>query len=158
MSWISKEFNEAKVSRAISNAREEALYAQVALELSQGEIRAGLWAKALSVAEGDEGKAKARYLSLRVEQIQIQLGAANAIEHEFSMHTPAGMQPAEKATRHGDPTASAQALITAGCRVRRISASEWEILHSSGVTEVARSPEALQDIANRSIGSGPGAA
>lgn len=70
---------EATISKARANAHEEALYAQAALEVAQGDVRPGLWAKATAEADGDERKAQARYLGLRVEQMELQLRAAEEI-------------------------------------------------------------------------------
>ena len=65
---------------------EEALYEQVALELSAGNIRQGVWLKALADNEGDELKAKAAYTKMRVSQLVNEINKAaqqqtNAIIH-----------------------------------------------------------------------------
>jgi TPR repeat protein len=49
---------------------EEQLYSQVATEMNNKDIKAGLWAKATVDAEGDEGKTKAFYIKYRVQNIQ----------------------------------------------------------------------------------------
>lgn len=79
MKWLKDKIGQGKVAKALANASEEALYAQAAVEVAEGSIRAGLWAKALSAADGDERKAKARYIGLRVEQLELQLSAAGEI-------------------------------------------------------------------------------
>ena len=76
MRWLMNKLGQTRISRAIENAEEESLYAQAALEVSRGDIRPGLWAKAIAAADGDERKAQARYLGFRVEQLQLQLSAA----------------------------------------------------------------------------------
>ena len=76
MKWLKDKLGQTRISRAIENAAEESLYAQAALEVSRGDIRPGLWAKAKAAADGDERKAQARYLGFRVEQLQLQLSAA----------------------------------------------------------------------------------
>lgn len=48
---------------------EEQIYAQVVDELSKGQRRDGLWAKALSDSDGDETRAKALYIKYRVQSI-----------------------------------------------------------------------------------------
>jgi hypothetical protein len=60
-------FSSAKAKLAASKLAEEQLYAQAAEEVASGQIRQGLWAKALAEADGDETAAKGRYLKLRVE-------------------------------------------------------------------------------------------
>jgi hypothetical protein len=59
---------------------EEALYAAVGEELRQGNIRQGLWAKALAEEGYDKQKAKARYLKLRVRSLRKEI--ADAAYHE----------------------------------------------------------------------------
>jgi hypothetical protein len=76
LKWLKNKLGEVTISRALANAQEEALYARAALEVAKGDIRPGLWAKATAAADGDERKAEARYLGLRVEQLQLQLSAA----------------------------------------------------------------------------------
>ena len=66
-----KEGKEGLVRRAKSaSIPEEELYAQVYEEVSRDEIQRGIWARAWSEAEGDEQRAKARYLKLRVDQLR----------------------------------------------------------------------------------------
>lgn len=52
---------------------EERLYEQVYEEVSNNQIRTGLWAKALSESYGDEYAAKSIYIKLRVESIKDEL-------------------------------------------------------------------------------------
>lgn len=73
--WLRNKLGQAKISKALANAEEEALYAQAASEVAEGDIRPGLWAKATAAVDGDEKKARARYISLRVEQLQFQVNA-----------------------------------------------------------------------------------
>ena len=55
---------------------EEMLYAVAAEELDQGTQRSGLMARAFADAEGDEQKAKAFYLRLRVKQLKAEFQEA----------------------------------------------------------------------------------
>ena len=59
---------------------EETLYAAVGEEIRRGEIRQGLWAKALSEEGYDEQRARARYLKLRVRSLRKEI--AEAAYHE----------------------------------------------------------------------------
>lgn len=52
---------------------EEALYEQVASEISGGQIRQGLWLKATVESDGDDFKARAIYTRYRVEQLAGEL-------------------------------------------------------------------------------------
>lgn len=60
-------FSSAKAKLAASKLAEEQLYALAAEEVACGQIRQGLWAKAIAETGGDDAAAKARYLKLRVE-------------------------------------------------------------------------------------------
>lgn len=59
------------------NLNEEFFFGSAAQEVSNGVISRGLYAKALSECQGNEVAAKARYLQLRVEQMQSELRARN---------------------------------------------------------------------------------
>ena len=48
---------------------DERYYDMVLEELKRGEKREGLWLKALTVADGDQTKAKTEYVRLRVAQL-----------------------------------------------------------------------------------------
>lgn len=55
---------------AANSIPDEAYFEMAGEELSRGAIRRGLWIKALSEAMGDERKANAIYLRLRVESMK----------------------------------------------------------------------------------------
>lgn len=70
--WISG-LHSAKLIKATLAARsipDEAYFEMAGEELARGSIRKGLWVKALSEALGDEKKAHAIYLRLRVESMR----------------------------------------------------------------------------------------
>ena len=48
---------------------EEALYTQVAQEVSEGKVQKGLWLKATLESDGDDFEAKKLYTALRIRQI-----------------------------------------------------------------------------------------
>jgi hypothetical protein len=48
---------------------DEVLYERVSREMADGDIKEGMWTKAYANAMGDEGKAKALYIRMRVEQL-----------------------------------------------------------------------------------------
>ena len=62
-----------KKSRISSRLVEEELYAEALRELEQGIRRDGLWAKAFAKSEGNEEKAKALYIELRVQAYRDEL-------------------------------------------------------------------------------------
>lgn len=61
----------AKLAVAKTGA-DEVIYEAVMKELEGSEKRGGVWAKALAEADGDESKAKARYIQYRVRQIKVE--------------------------------------------------------------------------------------
>ena len=59
---------------------EEQIYAQVYEEISKGEKREGLWAKALAGSEGGgEAKAKSLYIKYRVQSLKDEANVAEAV-------------------------------------------------------------------------------
>ncbi len=48
---------------------DEALYLKATNEVESGKNDAALWAKALTLAEGNQEKAKYQYIKLRVDQL-----------------------------------------------------------------------------------------
>jgi hypothetical protein len=56
---------------------DEVFYDRVATELANGEIRAGLWAKALEKARGRTDAARAAYIRLRVRQLKAEEASAS---------------------------------------------------------------------------------
>ena len=75
-------FSSAKAKLAASKLAEEQLYAQAAEEVASGQIRQGLWAKALAEADGDETAAKGRYLKLRVEIMRAEAEVLDYVAKE----------------------------------------------------------------------------
>lgn len=75
-------FDKVKLSNAESRLIEEQYYEAVVDELQQGNKRAGLWAKSLANAEGSEDKAKALYISYRVQSIKDEIEVSESIKRE----------------------------------------------------------------------------
>ena len=66
-------FSATKIAKAQIAARkisDEDYFEMAAKEVQNGQIRPGLWAKAWSEASGDDQKAKALYLKLRVTSMK----------------------------------------------------------------------------------------
>ena len=63
-------FDDILRKNADDRLAEEMLYAEAIREIEQGVRRDGLWGKALADSEGDEKKAKALYLKLRVKTLK----------------------------------------------------------------------------------------
>ena len=135
---------------APNSLTEEALWANALSELEGDERRMGLWAKCFSVANGNESQAKASYLRERVNQL--------LEEQSVETRPPSVAKPIHTASRGAadialdqnlatemdSPEECKRQLVALGCKVSHPSDGVWEILHPSGVTSYARSPEALQ--------------
>ena len=78
-------FSSAKAKLAASELAEEQLYVEAAEEVASGQIRQGLWVKAIAETGGDEAAAKAYYLKLRVEIMR-----AEAVVTDYAMKQAAG--------------------------------------------------------------------
>ena len=72
-------FSKVKTNRSISRLEEERLYEYALTEVEGGEIRKGIWAKALSQSKGDDAAAKALYLEMRVQSIIDEGRVADAL-------------------------------------------------------------------------------
>jgi|TARA_R110000787_G_scaffold13751_5_gene42861 hypothetical protein len=77
-------FDKFKTQSIGARLIEEKLYEVVANELQNGVRRNGLWAKALAKSQGDESKAKALYISYRVQSLKDESEISEARkEHEL---------------------------------------------------------------------------
>ena len=65
-------FSSAKAKLAAQKLAEEQLYEFAAEEIAANNIRPGLWAKAIAESDGDDAKARARYIRLRVETMKAE--------------------------------------------------------------------------------------
>ncbi len=63
-------FSRIRSSVALRRKIDERIYQIVAEELAKGDIKEGLMAKDFAQSEGDENKAKAKYIQLRARSIQ----------------------------------------------------------------------------------------
>ena len=86
-------FSSAKAKLAASKLAEEQLYAQAAEEVASGQIRQGLWAKAIAETGGDEAAAKAQYLKLRVEIIKVGAEVVDFAAKEAARETERYARP-----------------------------------------------------------------
>ena len=78
MGWFQSKEEELAALRL-----DEQVYATVSNEISSGEVRPGLWAKAVAEASGDLRKAQDKYIKLRVSQIRLEGSvAANVVSRE----------------------------------------------------------------------------
>jgi len=89
------------------------LYDQVAIELMTSPPNPGLWARAYAIADGDLAKARARYITLRVGQLESQFIAErdNRMREAFRSAEDAASQKPEK-SRRGWPYLTEEECIT----------------------------------------------
>lgn len=75
-------FEKFRRTSAAARLLEEQLYEQVVMELSQGQRRNGLWAKAIASSDGSEEKAKSLYIEYRVQSIKDEAEIAGAVAEQ----------------------------------------------------------------------------
>ena len=99
---------------------EEQIYEAVALEISQGKVKPGLWAKALSQTNGNEKLTQSVYIKLRVQNIRDEDEVQNDIEREMDRRAAereaqeaAARWEAAQAERKGQAKPDAEAVRTA---------------------------------------------
>jgi hypothetical protein len=63
-------FKRLRLNSAKSRLVEERLYEMVMDELDTGNIRRGIWAKAVAKSNGNDNQARSKYLELRVESLK----------------------------------------------------------------------------------------
>lgn len=68
---VVSELVRAPISATVPTADEESYWAAAMAEVESGQRRPGVWAKAFAEADGDEAKAKAAYLKVRVQQMSL---------------------------------------------------------------------------------------
>ena len=88
-------FSSAKAKLAASKLAEEQLYAQAAEEVASGQIRPGLWAKAIAETGGDEA-AKAQYLKLRVEIMKAETEVTDYVRKQAAKEADQAAREANK--------------------------------------------------------------
>ncbi|AKO53503.1 hypothetical protein ABA45_14665 [Marinobacter psychrophilus] len=75
-------FEKFRRKSAAARLQEEQLYEQVIQELSHGEKRGGLWAKALANSDGSEQRAESLYIRYRVQSIKDEIDIFEGIAEE----------------------------------------------------------------------------
>lgn len=80
-------FEKFRRKSAVARLQEEQLYEQVLHELSSGERRSGLWAKALANCDGSEEKAESLYIRYRVQSIRDDIAIIGGIAENAAMRS-----------------------------------------------------------------------
>ena len=68
--------------RMFGIGNDEAYYAHAAAEIADGQVRPGLWAKALAETGYDDKLARARYLKLRVRTMKAEVAEGRRLVRE----------------------------------------------------------------------------
>ena len=103
---------------AADRLREEQIYEAVALEISEGKLKPGLWTKALSQTNGNEKQAQSLYIKLRVQNIIDEIEVQNDIEQEMQ-RSATDKKPQEKTNESTSRTANEQAEYEAEQKVKK---------------------------------------
>lgn len=95
-------FKKLRRTSAAIRLLEERLYEQVVHELSNGQRRDGLWAKALANSDGAEDKAKGLYIRYRVQSLRDEMEIHDAMNQEELKARAAQLSdPIKKARSYG---------------------------------------------------------
>lgn len=78
-----------KVNSASDRLFEEQLYEQVSHEIQRGELKPGLWAKALAKSSGNNEAAKSHYIEFRVQAIKDEIVIAENAAENLRNKSPA---------------------------------------------------------------------
>ena len=76
-------FDKYKQQSALNRLQEERLYEFVLEEIGNNEAKPGLYAQALVAAEGDEKKAHAAYIKLRVQSLKDEFTIEQLIDEVY---------------------------------------------------------------------------
>jgi hypothetical protein len=131
----------------------EQLYEIAAKELEINAPRKGLFAQAFAEALGDEGKARALYLKLRVEQLRQALEQKQSEERRKAHEIEIQRVRAER-ERRATAEDCVALLRGAGYAVYPTSPESWDILTSDGVVARAYGLEALKNRVRDLVDSG----
>jgi NAD(P)-dependent dehydrogenase (short-subunit alcohol dehydrogenase family) len=105
-------FTSAKAKLAAQKLAEEQLYELAAEEIAANNIRPGLWAKAIAEADGDDAKAKARYIILRVETMKAEVELSQFAREEAKKAQDKASDPEQKEFKPtGPPTEDAEVSL-----------------------------------------------
>jgi hypothetical protein len=87
-------FKRLRLNSAKSRLVEERLYEMVMDELETGNIRRGIWAKAVAKSNGNDNQARSKYLELRVESLKDEAHVIQSIlESEENKPKPDLVEP-----------------------------------------------------------------
>tara|TARA_B100001093_G_scaffold502457_1_gene555507 strand:+ start:2385 stop:2852 length:468 start_codon:yes stop_codon:yes gene_type:complete len=125
---------QSPIVRYISKEAEYQLYEKVATDIENNNIQKGVWAKALSEADGDEIKQKAIYIELMVENYKDLIKAGEELEEILSAEFEREAQEEELQKRRKEMMAREEEEKTPEAeKERRRRREEWETQYEKDV-------------------------
>ena len=95
-----------KDREAIDRLQEEAYYERVLSELSQGTKRQGLWLKAMTLSDGNEAKARLKYIELAIQAYKDEDHVSSRINETTASRSAAVSPPVRPHTEDLTPNPS----------------------------------------------------
>ena len=140
-------FSSAKAKLAASKLAEEQLYAQAAEEVASGQIRQGLWAKAIAETGGDDAAAKAHCLRLRVGIVKAEAEVTDFVRKQAAKEADQAAREADKeAASNSDVERARRFLYGEGYKVKT-RAGKFRVHEPAGGRTDWKTEEELIDYA-----------
>ena len=148
-------FDKVKKTTIASRRREEILYKVALEEVENDEIRKGLYAKALSKADGDKEKADGIYLKLRVQSIMDDIESEQIDRREDARAYEAiqAYKKFESIDVKSEPpnslfTECQEILGNKGYKLHRSASDEYHIVTGVGDKDLSHSIYSSSDLNN----------
>ena len=96
-------FKQIKKTKVITRIQETQLFEYVMNEINQNDRKEGIWGQALVASEGDQEKARALYIKLRVEALKDEISLDTIIHDERLRAIQMANNLAEVETNSNEP-------------------------------------------------------
>ena len=83
-------FKQKQINSALTRLFEEKLYGLTVSEIENGNVRQGLWARALAESRGNHSEAQSTYLNLRVQSLKDEILISSTIEEWLASNKKMG--------------------------------------------------------------------
>ena len=136
-------FEKFKVNTATDRLLEEQWYEAVVKELENGVKKGGIWAKALERSKGDETKAKAFYITYRIQSMKDAVVVNMGLEEESKRITAKAKIEKEVAEAKRGEKRKIEKNISSAVKAKKcikIIRSKGYIIHHLGNLEYVDSP------------------
>lgn len=127
---------------------DDPFYELVAAELERGYLAKGLWAKAIAKADGDEPRAKATYIRMRVSQL-VQEAKASEIREQQERQRRADLETAEQVVQMARECARKKAAANQGIRRRPEETSDDALQRAVAKAEANEYSERMDKYAEK---------